>query len=292
MEAHGGKGVAHLKVNEGLKALSDSVKEFEHRNERHYTRLVQDLAGTDPDDAFSSIPYEKGMSFLWYLQDVIGGEGPMGDFIKVYVKTFRRQPLNSDKFKAFFLQYFSEKGSAEAKAALPKIDWETWFHGEGMPPVLPAPVMDKLKEAQELGQLWANGSWSTATDAELDIGNYHSEQVVVLLDTILIAKPQGLEHAVLDKMQSLYSLSSQKNSEIRFRWQLLGVTSRWQSIYPHTVDFLAAQGRMKFVRPLYRALFRGDAAAKELALATFTRLKPTYHNITAKMVGRDLELTS
>ena len=108
MEVHEGKGVAHLKVNEGLKALSDSVKEFERKGEPHYTRLVQDLAGTDPDDAFSSIPYEKGMSFLWYLQDLVGGDEPMGLFIKAYVLAFRRQPLTSEKFKAFFLQYFGE----------------------------------------------------------------------------------------------------------------------------------------------------------------------------------------
>jgi leukotriene-A4 hydrolase len=186
-----------------------------------------------------------------------------------------------------------EKGSVAAKAALGSIDWQVWFHGEGMPPVLPTPVLDKLKEAQELGALWSNGGWAEAGAAALDIGAYHSEQVVVLLDTILIAKPdEGLEHAALEKMEALYDLTSRKNSEIRFRWQMLGVTSKWHAVYPHTVAFLAEQGRMKFVRPLYRALFRGDGAAKELALQTFVRLKPTYHNITAKMVGRDLELSS
>jgi leukotriene-A4 hydrolase len=30
-----------------------------------FTKLVPSLGGADPDDAFSSIPYEKGMSFLW-----------------------------------------------------------------------------------------------------------------------------------------------------------------------------------------------------------------------------------
>ncbi len=55
-----------------------------------------------------------------------------------------------------------EKGSVAAKAALGSIDWQVWFHGEGMPPVLPTPVLDKLKEAQELGALWSNGGWAEA----------------------------------------------------------------------------------------------------------------------------------
>ena len=41
------------------------------------------------DDAFSSIPYEKGMSFLWYLQKTVGGDEPMEEFLVAYIKFFR-----------------------------------------------------------------------------------------------------------------------------------------------------------------------------------------------------------
>ena len=37
------------------------------------TALVVDLTGVDPDDAFSIVPYEKGSTFLWYLEDTVGG---------------------------------------------------------------------------------------------------------------------------------------------------------------------------------------------------------------------------
>jgi leukotriene-A4 hydrolase len=39
------------------------------------TALVVDLDGVDPDDAFSVVPYEKGSTFLWYLEDTVGGAG-------------------------------------------------------------------------------------------------------------------------------------------------------------------------------------------------------------------------
>ena len=40
-----------------------------------YTKLVPKLDGVDPDDAFSSVPYEKGYSLLMYLEQKLGGPG-------------------------------------------------------------------------------------------------------------------------------------------------------------------------------------------------------------------------
>ena len=40
-----------------------------------YTLLVPDLKGVDPDDAFSSVPYEKGSALLLTLEQMIGGPG-------------------------------------------------------------------------------------------------------------------------------------------------------------------------------------------------------------------------
>jgi len=39
------------------------------------TKLVVDLTGVDPDDAFSTCPYEKGYTFLFYLEELFGGAG-------------------------------------------------------------------------------------------------------------------------------------------------------------------------------------------------------------------------
>ena len=37
------------------------------------TCLIPDLTGVDPDDAFSTVPYEKGQTLLWYLESLVGG---------------------------------------------------------------------------------------------------------------------------------------------------------------------------------------------------------------------------
>ena len=50
----------------GSKALIDSLKSYEDRPK--YQRLsISFEKGEDPDDAFSSIPYEKGANFLLHL---------------------------------------------------------------------------------------------------------------------------------------------------------------------------------------------------------------------------------
>lgn len=56
----------------GWKALTDSIREFGEEHE--FTKLIVDLKGKDPDDAFSTVPYEKGFTFLYYLEKQIGRE--------------------------------------------------------------------------------------------------------------------------------------------------------------------------------------------------------------------------
>ena len=190
-------------------------------------------------------------------------------------------------------------------------------------------VMDKLQEAKDLARKWIHDGGEGCSAA--DVEGMHSEQMVVMLDEVLTVAKK-LEGSVLAKMEECYALSDKKNSvraraaslavaaamlrprkqhrlmirpawaervmvgacaqEIRMRWQMLCVASGWEDIYPKVVEFLEAQGRMKFVRPLYRNLYRTGGAGKELALATFAKNKTKYHNIAAKMIARDLELAS
>ena len=52
----------------GWHGLSEQVNEVMTPNDP-LTALVVNLTGVDPDDAFSRVPYEKGSTFLWYLED-------------------------------------------------------------------------------------------------------------------------------------------------------------------------------------------------------------------------------
>ena len=50
----------------GFKELEDALQTYQNRSK--YQRLVIDFeTGEDPDDAYSSVPYEKGANFLLHL---------------------------------------------------------------------------------------------------------------------------------------------------------------------------------------------------------------------------------
>jgi leukotriene-A4 hydrolase len=48
----------------------ESINTFGHQSP--LTALIPDLKGIDPDDAFSRVPYEKGFTFLFYLETLVG----------------------------------------------------------------------------------------------------------------------------------------------------------------------------------------------------------------------------
>lgn len=55
------------------------------------------------------------------------------------------------------------------------------------------------------------------------------------------------------------------------------------------VYFITSQGRMKFVRPLFRALYESKMGI-DLALDAFLQNKDFYHPICAKMIAMDLKI--
>ena len=113
----------------GWKALEDSVNQFGADHE--FTKLVIDLKGKDPDDAFSSIPYEKGFHFLYYLEKLVG-KPAFDKFIPHYFSTYLRKSLDSYEFKATLLKFFAS--DPEASKSLESVDWDTWFYTPGLPP--------------------------------------------------------------------------------------------------------------------------------------------------------------
>ena len=104
----------------GWKALSDSIAQFGEDHE--YTKMIPDLKGKDPDDAFSSIPYEKGFVFLYHLEKLVGIE-KWDKFIPHYFTTFKERSLDSYEFKATLLDFFASDSDASKK--LTDLDWDT-----------------------------------------------------------------------------------------------------------------------------------------------------------------------
>eukprot|EP00117_Sycon_ciliatum_P029733 scpid48813/ scgid23597/ Leukotriene A-4 hydrolase; Leukotriene A(4) hydrolase len=274
----------HFAFIEGWKALQNSIDHFGASSP--LTALIPPLDGIDPDDAFSSVPYEKGSSFLFYLETLVGGRDVFEPFLRAYVEKFQGITLTSGDFQDFFLSFFADKAS---QGVFDAVDWERWFFAPGMPPVKPdydtslVLVVEQLLEKIE--KLMSSKAVLTESLSPADIGDFSSCQLVELLDRLLRHPPYTQD--MVAQLDQVYVLSAAKhNTEVHFRWLRLGMRAGVESCFHGAKDFVTKQGRMKFVRPLYRDMF-GNSSWLTEGHAHFQTHAMFYHPIARTMIGKD-----
>lgn len=116
----------------GLSELKDTINN-QLKDEPELTKLVVDLSNVGPDDAFSTVPYMKGSTFLRYLEDLFGGPDLFEPFLKKYLDKFKYQSIVTQDFQRFVYEYFNDK----IPDKLEQVDWDKWLHSEGLPVVIP-----------------------------------------------------------------------------------------------------------------------------------------------------------
>ena len=92
-----------LSAQVGWNNLKDDITRMGH--EDRFTRLVWPLAGEDPEEAFSSVPYEKGFNLLYYLEQLVGAERFLV-FAKTYIQKFKFSCVTTGQFRDCFVEYF------------------------------------------------------------------------------------------------------------------------------------------------------------------------------------------
>ncbi|KAJ9615028.1 Leucyl aminopeptidase yscIV [Cladophialophora chaetospira] len=278
---HGGDQWRDFSAIIGWKALSDSIDQFGAEHE--FTKLVIDLKGKDPDDAFSSIPYEKGFNFLYFIEKTISKE-EFDKFIPHYFETWRGKSLDSYDFKATLLDFFTSNSTVSKK--LNSIDWDTWFYKPGFPP---KPDFDTslVDQCYALAAQWETFTQTPNPDFgpnKSDIDGWSANQIVVFLERLLPFADK-LPPPAVNYMGFVYNLKETRNVEISARYYQVALKANDQSIKNFVVKLLGEVGRMKFVRPLYRALMKMDY---EVAVETFEKNKDFYHPICRGLVAKDL----
>uniref|UniRef100_L2FMZ9 Leukotriene a-4 hydrolase n=1 Tax=Colletotrichum fructicola (strain Nara gc5) TaxID=1213859 RepID=L2FMZ9_COLFN len=263
----------------GWKALEDAVALF--GNDSEFTKLIINHKGIDPDDAFSTVPYEKGFHFLYYLERLVGRDA-FDKFIPHYFTKWSRKSLDSFEFKDTFLTFFNGLGDAEIKDKVASIDWDKWFYQPGLPP---KPEFDTslADVCYKLAENWKDEKFTPSAD---DVASFSGNQKLVLLETIeKFPSPLSAERARL--LGKTYDLVSSRNAELKTAYYKIALAAQDSSSYAGAAELLGHVGRMKFVRPLFRSLNKVD---RDLALKTFEKNRDFYHPICRGMVEKDLGL--
>jgi leukotriene-A4 hydrolase len=157
-----------------------------------FTKLCISHKGIDPDDAFSTVPYEKGFHFVYYLDRLVGREN-FDKFIPHYFDKWSNKSLDSFEFKETFLKFFNALEYANLKDKIATIDWEGRFYTPGLPP---KPEFDTslADVCYALAEKWKQADFSPSPE---DISSWTGNQVLVFLDTVQDFKtPLTMEKAV------------------------------------------------------------------------------------------------
>ncbi|CUM63110.1 uncharacterized protein PRCAT00000677001 [Priceomyces carsonii] len=276
----------------GWNDLQNAIKGM--KNADRYSPLVVNLKDRcSPDDAFSVVPYEKGFTLLYHIEQTLGGTEVFDPFIPHYFKRFKNKSLDTYQFLDLLYEFFSDK-----KKELDSIDWKAWIFNPGMPPVKPNFDTSLADQCYSLADKWYkeitenNDDYKKYFDKK-DITCFSANQSVVFLDSLISFEKIGTftwksHKSALEALNEIYTdYSKSSNCEVLSRWLILQVTGENQHFYKRLGEFLGTVGRMKFVRPGYVLLNKVD---HELAIHYFKQFESRYHPICRSMVKKDLNL--
>ncbi|KAF8060869.1 peptidase family M1-domain-containing protein [Lyophyllum atratum] len=284
----------------GSKALKNALEEFQ--KEPKYQRLVIDFEhGEDPDNAFSSIPYEKGANLILHIERTLGGLDVLLPYVKEYVSTFIGKNVTTQEWKDHLYGYFEKHGGPEKIKALDSVDWDAWFYGEGLKlPVEMEYDVTLAKQAYALAAQW-DAARSTSDVSQLmfkesDLADFNSNQIIVFLERLQSYSQLPLPH--VQHLGNLYKVSTTTNAEIRFRFYELALTDTKsesaKAFAPDAVNWIVGAdgsgmivGRMKFCRPIFRTVAKVD---RDLAVKVWQANQEAFHPVARRLIDKDLGL--
>ncbi len=203
-----------------------------------------DLAGRDPDDGVTLVPYEKGALLLLTIEQAVGRDR-FDAFLRGYFDHFAFRSITT----AEFLDYIRRE--------LPNpVPLEEWISSPGIPAGAYEPRSDAFARI-ETGWPADTSRWSThewlhflRTQRAPDLGRLDRE----------------------------FHLTQSGNSEILSQWLQMAIAGDYAPAYPRVEEFLGAVGRRKFLKPLYTALLKTPEGAAR-ARRIYANARAGYHPI-------------
>ncbi|MGH9837953.1 MAG: leukotriene A4 hydrolase C-terminal domain-containing protein [Blastocatellia bacterium] len=249
--------------------LDKEMAELEDRNEI----LHVDLAGRDPDDGFTDVPYEKGALFLRHLEETFGRER-FDQFLKGYFDHFAFQSITTADFRAYL-----KKNLLDADPALAaKVPVDEWVTKAGLPASAPQPRSDAFAKVEEEAKGWLDGKTPAA---KLQTRDWTTQQWLHFLRFL----PQQMSKAQMEELDRAFKLTKIGNAEIAHQWLLAAIRNQYDAAYPRLEEYLIGIGRQKLIKPLYEELVK-TPEGRERAKRIYEKARSGYHPIAVGAVDK------
>ena len=265
---HGGEAAA-LGWAIGQNALDESLARFPA--DSPFTVLRTHLEGVDPDEVYSSIPYEKGARFVATLESAVGRER-FDRFMRRYMDRFRFTSITTEEFVMFL--------EAELPGVAKRVDADAWLHRPGMPAGAPVFRSARLDALRVLAQGWAGGARPDPSET----AGWNANELLLYLQHL----PRPLDESSCRWLDARFALTRQGNYEILVEWLTIAAASDYEPVFPRIREVLTSVGRMKYLRPLYGAL-AGHPRTRRLAREVFDEAASGYHNLSRRVVESVME---
>ncbi|MDO8622251.1 MAG: M1 family metallopeptidase [bacterium] len=268
-EVLAGKDETALEMAILQREFQRDIEAFAEKGQPERTALGTFLPGTvDPDETFSRVPYFKGALFFVALEQAVGRER-FDELIRKYIARFRFKSLTTPELLDFI--------AAELPGVLEAVQAWRWVYEPWLPDNSPAIASDLITAVSryasagevpppEVGMTWSDPQW------------------ILYLELLPRVRCTWKTAATLD---GRFRLSERANTEVRWSCLLLAVETGYKAVREKVEQFLASQGRVKYLRPLYRAMAKtpeGLVWAREV----FDRCKDGYHPIAVSVIGKIL----
>ena len=242
------------------------------------TVLHIDLAGRDPDDGMTDVPYEKGALFLLRLEEIFGRER-FDQFLRTYFDAHAFRSIDTGTFVDFLEEHLLSDDPEKAA----QVDVEEWIHGTGLPADAPAWSSPELDRAEAAARAFLAGERKANA---IDTGSWTTQEWLRFL--------RAIEQPTLDQLAELdasFALTKSGNAEIAMQWLLIAIRANYEPAYPRLEEYLTTQGRRKLIKPLFEALVETPEGLSR-ARAIYAKARPLYHSITFTTVDEILEKAS
>jgi len=228
------------------------------------TRLCYDMTGRDPAEGVTVIPYLKGASFFWTIETLVG-RPRLDAWLRGWFERRAFQSVTTETLLADLRAHLF----AGDDAALGAIDLEAWVSEPGVPRAAPPRPSALLERADAAAHALAAG----ADPRSIDSSGFTPQAWRHLLGALLATPPSAARLAALDEA---FGLSASTNSEVLLPWLRLLARGDLAGAEERIERFLSAQGRFRYLRPLYADLL-GSPAGAPLARRAYADARPRYH---------------
>ena len=254
-----------------VQAFKEELQDMDARDQV----LHVDLAGRDPGEGFTGVPYVKGAMFLRTIEQQVGRES-FDAFLRGYFDEFAFRSVTTGEFAEYLDAQLLSK-HPEAKQAIPV---RQWLEQPGLPDQRHEYVSNTLEAADA-----AAGDWSAGTTAASDL--HTADWTTHHWIRFVRAIPEDVGVERLAELDAAFNLTGESNAEILCEWLLVAIRSDYAAADTALKRFLTTVGRRKFLRPLYAELAESDAGNAK-ALAIYAEARPGYHPTTVQIFDESL----